>query len=309
MVAQDYPSVLPCQSAKVVYAFVREVQVEPRQIDEPRVLERSGTRIHYWLRGPEGRPLVVLTHGAGLDHRMFEPQLAALAAAYRVLHFDLPGHGKSKPVGRRLSVARMAADLEALIDEVGAERVGLVGQSMGGDVCQELVLRRPERISALILIGCLPITRPQGWRERLRGHLFAVQMRLRNLERFRGAVAGMVTTREEVGAYVREAMAAMTRRELTAVWSAIATCVHHEPGYRMPCPLLLVLGEEDGLGGGLIHRANLEWNEREERATLVRIPGAAHTTNLDQPAAVNSAMLEFLAVHLAGPLDSPGLLR
>lgn len=279
--------------------------MESRRIDEPRVLERSGTRIHYWLCGPASGPLVVLTHGAGLDHRMFEPQVEALSRDYRVLSWDMPGHGRSKPVGTGLSVPRMAADLEALIDEVGAERVVLVGQSMGGDVAQELVFRRPARISALILIGCLSITRAQGRRERLRGHFSAVEMRLRNLERFRTVVAGMVTTREEVGAYVRETMGGMTRGEMTAVWSAIATCVHHEPGYRVPCPLLLVLGEQDQLGGGLIHRANLEWNEREERARLVRIPGAAHTTNLDQPIAVNAALVEFLSEHLSGS-SAPG---
>ena len=63
------------------------------------VIERAGSRIHAGTDGPDGGPLVALTHGASMDHRMFEPQLEPLTTAgYRVLTWDLRGHGRSKPI-------------------------------------------------------------------------------------------------------------------------------------------------------------------------------------------------------------------
>jgi pimeloyl-ACP methyl ester carboxylesterase len=57
------------------------------------VLEREGCTLHYWLAGPKDRPLVVLTHGATMDHRMFVAQVAALAPHHRVLTWDVRGRG------------------------------------------------------------------------------------------------------------------------------------------------------------------------------------------------------------------------
>jgi 3-oxoadipate enol-lactonase len=49
------------------------------------ILERDGCTFHYWLAGPEDRPLVVLTHGATMDYRMFVAQVEMLAPHYRAL--------------------------------------------------------------------------------------------------------------------------------------------------------------------------------------------------------------------------------
>ena len=63
-----------------------------------RILDRSGCKVHYWVEGVEYAPVVMLTHGATLDHRMFDPQMASLTAKFRTIRWDLPGHGLSKPV-------------------------------------------------------------------------------------------------------------------------------------------------------------------------------------------------------------------
>src|SRR5690606_27347453 len=78
-----------------------------------RTLLRSGSTIHYWVGGPEGRPLVTLTHGATMDHRMFDAQIPALADSYRVLICDVRGHGRSQPLGINFSIAAAAEDLLA----------------------------------------------------------------------------------------------------------------------------------------------------------------------------------------------------
>jgi 3-oxoadipate enol-lactonase len=117
-------------------------------------LKRSGSTLVYWLTGPEKAPLVVLTHGATIDHRTWNPQLKALEGKYRVLVWDVRGHGQSQPIGEDFTVAGAAEDLVAILDKLKVKQAMLVGQSMGGNIAQELVFYHPERVSAMFLLGC-----------------------------------------------------------------------------------------------------------------------------------------------------------
>lgn len=80
-----------------------------------RTLLHSDSTIHYWIGGAQGRPLVTLTHGATMDHRMFDAQIPALAGKYRVLVWDVRGHGRSQPLGRDFSIAAAVEDLLAVV--------------------------------------------------------------------------------------------------------------------------------------------------------------------------------------------------
>ncbi|MBK3590182.1 alpha/beta fold hydrolase, partial [Streptomyces sp. MBT57] len=131
----------------------------------------SGARLHYWTAGGADRPAVALTHGAGADHRMFDPQIPALVGAgYRTLRWDVRYHGASASSTGRFRTGYAARDLGAVLDAADVRRpVVLLGQSMGGNIAQEYLRRRPEEVAALVVIGStsstLPITR--GERRRL----------------------------------------------------------------------------------------------------------------------------------------------
>src|SRR5450759_2950060 len=116
---------------------------------EPKILQRGETAIRYWLDGPDGAPLGVLTHGATADHTMFDDMVPVLAARYRVLRWDVPGHGLSQPLPGDFGMDRLVADELALIETAGERRAVLVGQSMGGNLAQEVVFRHPDRVAAL----------------------------------------------------------------------------------------------------------------------------------------------------------------
>jgi pimeloyl-ACP methyl ester carboxylesterase len=102
------------------------------------VLTRHGCPIHYWLHGDDASlPLLVLTHGAGCDHRMFDPQLPALDGLCRTLTWDVRGHGQSRPMGdASFTLDRVVDDLVAILDHIGTGDVIIGGQSMGGLVAQ-----------------------------------------------------------------------------------------------------------------------------------------------------------------------------
>src|SRR6185436_3073968 len=87
----------------------------------------NGTSLYYEVSG-EGEA-VVLLHGFSLDHRMWAPQVDALAGRYRVVRYDLRGFGRSAPSPERFT---HADDLLALLDHLHIDRAALVGLSMGG---------------------------------------------------------------------------------------------------------------------------------------------------------------------------------
>ncbi|MDX2758420.1 alpha/beta fold hydrolase [Streptomyces europaeiscabiei] len=95
------------------------------------------------------RPTVVLLHGVGLDHTMWEPTAALLADRFTVITPDLPGHGTRPPVGEGVTLADLAA---GVVDEIPAGS-HLVGFSLGALVAQHVALHRPELVATLISVS------------------------------------------------------------------------------------------------------------------------------------------------------------
>lgn len=124
----------------------------------------------YYESHGEGPPLVFV-HGAWVDRRMWEPQVAALAGEYRVITYDLRGHGRTGPSAERnYTVELLAADLRALIDALDLERPVVCGLSLGGMVAQLYAVRYDE-LSGLVLADTAASTRLTRW-DRLQGLLF-----------------------------------------------------------------------------------------------------------------------------------------
>ena len=109
------------------------------------ILERDGCPIHYWLSGPVHRPLVVLTHGATVDHHTFDVQIPVLSQDYRVLTWDVRGHGLSQPIGKAFSIRAAVEDLLAILAQLGEQEGGyrpLLTQPMAEEYRQSLGIRR-----------------------------------------------------------------------------------------------------------------------------------------------------------------------
>ncbi|CAM5237938.1 Hydrolase OS=Streptomyces glaucescens OX=1907 GN=SGLAU_17720 PE=4 SV=1 [Streptomyces glaucescens] len=113
-----------------------------------------------------GVPLL-LVHGHPFDHTMWDPQIEAFAPHRRVVAPDLRGYGASPVVPGITPLAAFAADLEALLDELGLESVILAGLSMGGQIAMECYDRFGDRIRGLVLADTFaePET-PEGRRTR-----------------------------------------------------------------------------------------------------------------------------------------------
>lgn len=117
---------------------------------QERTLTVQGGTLYYFTNGRSGRPLFFL-HGAGLDHRMFAEQYRAFDQDYALYAWDARGHGRSAGV-EGFSADLLVEDLLAVMDREGLHRATLIGQSMGGNLAQEVALRRPDRVEALVVI-------------------------------------------------------------------------------------------------------------------------------------------------------------
>ena len=102
-------------------------------------------------------PPLLLINGYAATGADWDPAfLAELEAGHRVLRPDNRGTGAAPAGAGELTIGAMAADMEALLDAEGVERLPVVGWSMGGFIAQQLALRAPERVAALVLIATDP---------------------------------------------------------------------------------------------------------------------------------------------------------
>lgn len=117
--------------------------------------ETTQQTLQYRFDGPEDAPVLVLGPSLGTTWHMWDRQTPELARTRRVLRFDLPGHGGA-PAHAVPSVEGIAERLLATLDELGVQRFGYAGCSIGGAIGMELALRHPQRVASLALVAASP---------------------------------------------------------------------------------------------------------------------------------------------------------
>ncbi|MET8390128.1 alpha/beta hydrolase [Streptosporangium canum] len=254
-------------------------------------LSLQGCALRYDDSGGDGVPLV-FSHGAGADHVMFDAQSEHLRAqGYRVVTWDMRGHGLSRPAGVRFTAEQAIADLHALIKHLALDRPVLVGQSLGGNLSQAVVRRHPDLARALIVIDSTWNTAPLSWKERLLVKAAAPSLSMIPAKRLPGMMAEASAMTEGARADARRAFSQLPKKEFIQVWRATVELLDPDPSYRTPVPLCLIRGERDRTGN--IAAAMPRW-ARAEGVEEVVIPGAGHISNQDDPHAVNAAIEAFL---------------
>jgi pimeloyl-ACP methyl ester carboxylesterase len=265
-------------------------------IRERRELVRPDATIRYWVSGHEEAPRVVLLHGATLDHRAWDDQVAVLSERYRVVVPDLRGHGESTTESP-FRFEDALADVLALLDVLDAERPGtpvtLGGLSLGGNLAQEVVYREPNRVDALVVADSTCNTSVR--------HPLAAAMTIASLatlslsshDRFVRHAAEVTSSDDEVRRYVVGTNADRTNVETVQILAELLqSALHADRDYRLPVPTLLLHGDSDRVGD-VVDTARA-WAARDDRAEYVVVPHAGHASNQDNPAAFNVALLAFL---------------
>ena len=263
------------------------------------IFESDWGPIHYDVAGPEGAPVVVFTHGIVLDRSTFDAQVAGLRDTYRLVVWDMPGHGRSFPLPGgdfRFSVA--SACLIGLLDEVGAERAVLVGQSLGSLVSQVAAHGHPQRVTALVHVGGMPLHEGMSrfaaslWRAFL---AVAVVIPERTLARWFGRERAATA---DVRRYLERSAVRSGKRQFLGYTKAylrdLAAGIPEAPGV----PSLIVYGEHEV---AMVRNAAAKWHAGAPASRLAVIPGAGHIANQDRPEAFNQVLASFLEEVVSTP--------
>lgn len=123
---------------------------------------RNGSR--YQVTGPRDARAVALIHGLGLNRHVWDAYRSRLAQRYRVLDYDLYGHGESAPPPAAPSLTLFAEQLLGLLDELGIERCALIGFSLGGMINRRLAMDHPGRVASLVVLNSPHEREPEAQR-------------------------------------------------------------------------------------------------------------------------------------------------
>jgi proline iminopeptidase len=167
-------------------------------------VELNGVRL-YTRRVGDGPPVVVLHGGPGAHHDYLLPQYDHLARGRALLYYDQRGGGRS-PAPREMPVGwrEHVADLEALRDHWGLERLTLLGYSWGGLLAVLYALEHPRRVERLALVSSAPVT--AAWREEFERR-FEDRMAQPWIARSRAELAALGLARTDPEKYRRLAFA------------------------------------------------------------------------------------------------------
>ena len=106
-------------------------------------------RLYAQSFGDEQAPALIFCNSLGTDHYMWQPQIDALAADYRMIAYDTRGHGQSSAEGSGWTLADLGKDVISVLDGFGIESAQFCGISMGGLTGLWLAIHRAERFSRL----------------------------------------------------------------------------------------------------------------------------------------------------------------
>lgn len=123
--------------------------------------------LHYVLEGPDDAPVILFSNSLGTTSEMWQPQREALIGAYRILRYDVPGHGRSAPDGQTRSLEQLGMAVLTLLDQLGIDRVHFCGISMGGLTGLWLARFHPQRLMTLTVANsAAKIGESAAWQQR-----------------------------------------------------------------------------------------------------------------------------------------------
>lgn len=250
-----------------------------------------GEDFHVEVDGEAGAPALLLSNSLGTTLSMWDPQVAEWARHFRVIRYDSRGHGRSTAADKPYSMALLAEDALAILDQLGIDKAHFCGLSKGGMVGQWLATHHGARLSRVVLANTgARMGPPDLWNTRIatvrrNGMAGLVQPTLERwfTQDFRerdtatvAKVSAMLSTTPPLG--------------YACCCAAIRDMDQREPIRAIRNPVLVVIGRQDPAtpppAGHLIADA-IPGAERVEL-------DAAHLSNLEQPAAFTAAVLDFL---------------
>ncbi len=267
--------------------------------------DSSFGRIYYEVHGSDSSPITVLfAHGVTMDHQTFDAQVAALKSSYRVVCPDLPGHGRSEAVDLKEAYSKRAAQaLGELLDELGGDRVVLVGQSLGSTICQRVAAESPERVLGSIHLGGVSLYPAFSRLVRLLTPSIVISITLMPGKLLYAMFARHKALQPQTQAYLQEVATAAGKKFILRLTLDMLRDMTEGLPRRIEHPMLICHGDHEA---GFLRRLASSWHEAQPESRLAVIENAHHIANQDNPSAFNGELLGFLEALEGSDLQAEG---
>jgi 3-oxoadipate enol-lactonase len=252
----------------------------------------NGLSFNYQIDGPEGAPWLIFSNSLLTNLTMWDDQTAALKDSFRVLRYDQRGHGGTQVTDGKYTFDMLTADVIGLMDALSIKRAHFTGISMGGMTALFLAQRHPDRFDRIMACDCGPGSTPasaQQWNERIDLAADKGMDALADVTIPRWFPAEFVATKAPVLDKVRGMIRTTPIKGFAGCAQALSD-YDLRPGLAgITRPILCVVGTKDATLAGIeqIH-ANVPG------ARMVKLEGAGHLSNLEQPQAFTRAISDFL---------------
>ena len=251
-------------------------------------------KTRYRIDGAGARWVTFVT-GIANDLTMWDGQVPALAGDFRILRYDLRGHGGSEATAGSYSMKLLVEDLKALLDSLSVHRTSLVGLGLGGAIAQAFAIEHAERVENLVPCCC---------RARMVPDFATMWHKLRGTVQEQGLEAIVEPTVQrwfseefkaahpEVLEKIRKMIRGTTLEGYLGVTAAFLGLDVEDRLPEIRARTLYVSGAEDKLGGPPELMKGL--SEKVKGASHVSVPRAAHIANIQNPEGFNQVLGEFL---------------
>ncbi|HEX9398417.1 MAG TPA: alpha/beta fold hydrolase [Burkholderiales bacterium] len=253
----------------------------------------NGIEINYEVHGKEGAPWLLLSHSLASSVRMWDPQVEAFKGSWRLLNYDMRGHGATSAPAGPYSLDMLADDVIGLTKILKIEKAVYCGLSIGGMIGQTLALRGKGPFTGMILADTTHTQPPEAlkqWEERIQ---------VAQTKGMAGLVDGTME-RWFTEPYRKKNSAAYQRIRAIVLSTPVAGfvgCGRAIMGLNttarlqdIKLPVLAITGESDGAAAGTKHLG-----ATIPGAKFVSIAQAAHIANVEQAEAFNRALRDFLS--------------
>jgi 3-oxoadipate enol-lactonase len=258
-------------------------------------VDTNGIKIEYKVDGKEGRPYITFITGIANDFTLWDDQAAAFGKDYRILRYDLRGHGDTQATEGDYSIELLLRDLLGLLNELKIQKTHLVGLGLGGALAQAFAIENSHRVNALVPCCC---------RAKMVPEFAAMWHELRQAVAKDGVEVVVEQTVQRwfsddfkaANPQVVQKMGNMIRGTTTLGYlGATAAFLGLDIEDKLPqikAPTLYVSGAEDKLGGPpeLMNLLAKKVPGAQHRS----IPKAAHIANVQNPSSFNTLVGDFL---------------
>ena len=258
----------------------------------------NGARLYYEACG-SGAQTVIFAHGLLWSGQMFAQQVDVLQQRYRCITFDWRGQGQSAVTRAGYDMESLYADTLALIEALGIKACHFIGLSMGGFIGMRLAARRPDLVASLILLGTSADPEPAANIPKYRilnlvGRWLGLRLVVAQVMQIMfGQKFLNDPTRAQLRAEWRRRLLANHRIGITRATAGVTT--RRGIADLLPAisaPTLILVGDQDVATPPAVAQ---RIHARIPQSQLAIIPGAGHTSTVEEPEAVNAAILAFLS--------------